>query len=61
MLALYERFIQQVQEEQIRSYNLKHRDYLIRCGKIQPEDNKQKQKNVITANQAKTKRGIQNQ
>jgi hypothetical protein len=34
MFTLYQRFIQQVKDEELARYNLKHRDYLIRTGKI---------------------------
>lgn len=44
MFALYQRFIEQVKEEDVQKYNEKHRDYLIRVGKI--KDTKPQKENI---------------
>lgn len=38
MYALYLRFVDQVKQEEINAYNDRHRDYLIRAGKLQPQN-----------------------
>lgn len=37
MYALYLRFVEQVKQEEIKKYNERHLDYLIRAGKMQPQ------------------------
>lgn len=34
---LYEKFVQQAKREDIERYNVKHRDYLVRAGKLKQE------------------------
>lgn len=43
MYTLYQKFVEQVKQQEINSYNERHRDYLIRTGKIQPQP---KQKDI---------------
>jgi hypothetical protein len=50
MFALYQRFIEQVKEEDLQRYNEKHRDYLVRSGKI--KDTKQQKENIRGSNKA---------
>ena len=50
MFALYQRFIEQVKEEDLQRYNERHRDYLVRSGKI--KDTKQQKENIRSSNKA---------
>ena len=50
MFALYQRFIEQVKEEDLQRYNEKHREYLVRSGKI--KDTKQQKENIRGSNKA---------
>ena len=50
MFALYHRFVEQVKEEDLQKYNEKHREYLIRVGKI--KDTKPQKENIRGSNKA---------
>lgn len=39
MYALYLKFVEQVKQEEIKTYNERHRDYLVREGKMPPPPN----------------------
>lgn len=52
MFTLYERFLAQLKQEEIQKYNEKHRDYLIRCGKI--KDSKPQKENYRNMNRSST-------
>lgn len=50
MFTLYQRFVEQVKQEDLQKYNEKHRDYLVRSGKI--KDTKPQKENIRGSNRA---------